>query len=171
ELTDILASMAAMGALFVLVKVWKPRDKYDFGHLPPEKVSHSKRDLTIAWMPYIILVVLVLLWGYPPIKARLDSFTIPINWPGLHNLVQRMPPVVAQPANYGAVFSFAWLSASGTACLITAILGAIVVGLSPARFMKVFGQTVKQLALAEVTLAAGVWICHVMKYVGQERQL
>ena len=43
ELTDVLASMAAMGALFVLIKVWKPRDKFDFGHLPPGKVSHSGR--------------------------------------------------------------------------------------------------------------------------------
>src|SRR5438876_6866312 len=51
ELTDILASMAAMGALFVLVRVWKPRDKFDFGHMPPGKISHSKRDLALAWMP------------------------------------------------------------------------------------------------------------------------
>src|SRR5438477_7391902 len=86
ELTDILASMAAMGSLFILVRVWKPRDRFDFGHLPPSKVNHSKRDLAIAWMPYIILVVMVLAWGYPPIKAKLDAFTIPITWPGLHNL-------------------------------------------------------------------------------------
>ena len=69
ELTDILASMAAMGALFVLIKVWKPRDKFDFGHLPPGKVSHSGRNVALAWAPYMILVVLVLLWGYPPFKA------------------------------------------------------------------------------------------------------
>ncbi len=158
ELTDILASMAAMGGLFVLVKFWKPRDRFDFGHLPPSKVIHKG--------PYMILVVLVLLWGYPPVKARLDSFTIPINWPGLHNLIQRMPPVVAQPSNYGAVFAFNWLSASGTACLITAILGAAVVGLSPGRFARVFGQTVKQLALAEVTLAAVLALAYVMNYSG-----
>jgi L-lactate transport len=166
ELTDILASMAAMGALFVLVKVWKPRDKFDFGHLPPSKVHHSKGALAIAWAPYMILVVLVLLWGYPPIKARLDSFNVLINWPGLHNLIQRMPPVVAQPSNYGAVFNFNWLSASGTACLITAILGAAVVGLSPARFARVLGQTVKQLALAELTLAAVLALAYVMNYSG-----
>ena len=41
ELTDILASMAAMGGLFVLVKFWKPRDRFDFGHLPPSKVIHK----------------------------------------------------------------------------------------------------------------------------------
>src|SRR5215831_10440636 len=94
ELTDILASMAAMGSLFVLVKFWKPRDRFDFGHLPPSKVSHSKRDLAIAWTPYIILVLTVLAWGYPPIKAKLDSVSLPIQWPGLHNMVQQVPPVV-----------------------------------------------------------------------------
>jgi len=166
ELTDILASLAAMGSLFILVKVWKPRDKFDFGHLPPNKVHHSRRDLAIAWAPYMILVVLVLLWGYPPIKAKLDSFNVLINWPGLHNLIQRMPPVVAQPSNYGAPFNFNWLSASGTACLITAILGAAVVGLSPARFARVFVQTVKQLALAELTLAAVLALAYVMNYSG-----
>ena len=166
ELTDILASIAAMASLFVLIKVWKPRDKFDFGHLPPAKVHHSKRALALAWAPYMILVVLVLLWGYPPIKAKLDSFNMLINWPGLHNLVQRMPPAVAAPANYGAVFNFNWLSASGTACLFTAILGAIVVGLKPAQFARVFGQTAKQLALAELTLAAVLALAQVMNYSG-----
>src|SRR5262245_13916217 len=166
ELTDILASMAAMGALFVLVQFWKPRDKFDFGHLPPSKVHHSGRELFLAWAPYMILVVLVLLWGYPPMKARLDSVNIPINWPGLHNLIQRMPPVVPQPSNYGAVFTLNWLSASGTACLFTAILGAAVVGLKPAQFARVFQQTVKQLALAELTLAAVLALAYVMNYSG-----
>src|SRR5437763_3047390 len=59
EITDILASMAAMGGLFVLVKFWKPRDRFDFGHLPPSKVIHKGRDLAVAWAPYMILVVLV----------------------------------------------------------------------------------------------------------------
>ena len=48
ELTDVLASMAAMGALFVLIKVWKPRDKFDFGHLPPAKESATARA-TSRW--------------------------------------------------------------------------------------------------------------------------
>jgi lactate permease len=166
ELTDVLASMAAMGALFMLIKVWKPRDKFDFGHLPPGKVTHSARSIALAWAPYMILVVLVLLWGYPPFKAKLDSVSLPVQWPGLHNLVQQVPPVVAKPSLYGAVFNFQWLSASGTACLFTAILGALVVGLSPSQFVRVFGKTVKQLLLAELTLAAVLALAYVMNYSG-----
>src|SRR5919198_1450845 len=32
-LTDVLASMAAIGAMIILFRAWKPRDKFDFGHI------------------------------------------------------------------------------------------------------------------------------------------
>ncbi|HYR91977.1 MAG TPA: L-lactate permease [Terriglobia bacterium] len=166
QLTDILASMAAIGALIVLFRFWKPRDKFDFGHLPPSKVVHSKREMLLAWSPYILLVIMVLLWGYPPIQRQLNSVNIPIQWPGLHNLVQRMPPVVEQASGYGAVFNLNWLSAAGTSCLFAAILASFVVGLSPAQFAKAFKDTCKQLVLAELTLAAVLALAFVMNYSG-----
>jgi L-lactate transport len=166
QLTDVLASMAAIGALVALFRVWKPRDKFEFGHVTQAKVSHTSRDLLLAWAPYILLVLLVLLWGYPPILAKLNSVRIPINWPGLHNLVERVPPVVTAASPYAAVFNFNWLSASGTACLFAAILAAIVVGLSPAQFAKAFKDTVRQLMLAELTLAAVLALAFVMNYCG-----
>jgi L-lactate transport len=166
QLTDILASMASIGALVVLFQFWKPRDKFDFGHVPPGKVRHDRGNVALAWAPYMLLVVLVLLWGYRPMQTRLNSVNVLINWPGLHNLVQRMPPVVAQPSAYGAVFNFNWLSASGTACLFAAILAAVVVGLKPAQFVQAFKATVRQLLLAELTLAAVLALAFVMNYSG-----
>jgi lactate permease len=114
----------------------------------------------------MLLVVFVLLWGYKPLQAELNKFNILVNWPGLHNLVQRMPPVVAKPAAYPAVFNFSWLSASGTACLIAAILSAMVAGLSLAQFGTVLRHTAKQLALAELTLAAVLSLAFLMNYSG-----
>ncbi len=155
QLTDILASMAAMGAM--LLVIWRRGG-------PPRK--HSGREIRLAWTPYMLLVVFVLLWGYKPLQAELNKFNILINWPGLHNLVQRMPPVVAKPAPYPAVFNFSWLSASGTACLIAAILSAMVAGLSLAQFGTVLRHTAKQLALAELTLAAVLSLAFLMNYSG-----
>ena len=166
QLTDVLASMAAIGALVVLFQVWKPRDKFDFGHVTLAKVKHTTKDLVLAWAPYMLLVVFVLLWGYPPILAKLNSTRILVNWSGLHNLVQRVPPVVTQTSGYAAVFNFNWLSASGTACLFAAILAAVVVGLKPAQFVKAFKDTCRQLALAELTLAAVLALAMVMNYSG-----
>jgi lactate permease len=165
-LTDILASVAALGALVVLCRVWKPRDTFDFGHLPPTKISYKKGELLLAWAPYILLVFLVLLWGYNPVKAQLDGVTSVINWPGLHNLSQRMPPVVTKPSAYGATFRFNWLSAPGTACLFAAILAAFVIGLKPSQMARALKDTCKQLALAELTLAAVLALAFVMNYSG-----
>src|SRR5262245_52299065 len=166
QLTDILASMVAIGALVAFFRMWKPRDKFDFGHVAPAKVHIRKKDLVLAWAPYMTLVVLVLLWGYQPFLRKLNTFTIPVPWSGLHNIVQRMPPVVEQPSAYAAVFNFSWLSASGTACLFAAIIAAVVVGLKPSIFFRALSDTSRQLVLAEFTLAAVLALAMVMNYSG-----
>jgi L-lactate transport len=155
QLTDILASMAAMGGLLLVIRRRGG---------PPSK--HSGREIAAAWAPYLLLVVFVLLWGYPPIQAELSKCNIPVKWPGLHNVIQRMPPVVAKAAPYAAEYKFTWLSASGTACLFAAILASMVAGLSPGQFGRVLRHTAKQLALAELTLAAVLGLAFLMNYSG-----
>jgi len=166
ELTDVLASVTAIGAMIVLFRFWKPRDRFDFGHLPLAKTRHPGREIFLAWVPYISLVVMVLLWSYPAFKAKLNAMNVLINWPGLHNLVQRVPPVVEKASPYGAVFNFQWLSAAGTACLFAAILAAPIVGLKPSQFMRALRDTFRQLVLAELTLAAVLALAFVMNYSG-----
>jgi lactate permease len=167
-LTDILASLAAMGALIILFRAWKPRDKFSFDEhqTSSELAVHSTGTVMMAWLPYALLVVLILLWGYRPLQIHLNAASLTFPWPGLHNLVQRMPPVVGQPSAYGAMYTFNWLSAAGTACLIAAILGAIVSGLSVKQFGRVFVHTVKQLILAELTYAAVLGLAFLMNYCG-----
>jgi L-lactate transport len=155
QLTDILASLAAMGALLIVIK-----------RSGGTRQTHAGRAIALAWAPYLLLVIFVLLWGYKPLAGWLNSFTVVVKWPGLHNLIQRMPPVVAKPAPYAAVYNFTWLSASGTACLIAAVLGAMVAGLSVAQFGKVLLHTTKQLAKAELTFAAVLGLAFLMNYSG-----
>src|SRR5262249_32129257 len=94
------------------------------------------------------------------------SYNIPINWPGLHNAILRMPPAVGKAAPYGAVDTFTWLAASGTACLLAAILASIIVGLRPGQFVKVLGDTSRQLVKAELTLAIVLALAFLMNYSG-----
>ena len=165
-LTDILSSMAAMGALLLVIRL-VPRAPSTAGAAAgPSRARHSGRAVAFAWAPYALLVVFVLLWGYKPLAAELNHFNIPVNWPGLHNAIERMPPVAPKPAPYAAVYNFTWLSASGTACLFAAILGAMVVGLKPLQFVRVLGHTARQLAKAELTLAAVLALAFLMNYSG-----
>jgi len=146
QLTDILSSMAAMAALVVLIKVQGK------GQAPAASKPAPHKGVFIAWMPYILLVIFVLLWGYAPIQKWLDHFSILIHWPGL--------PAKTAPYKLG------WASASGTACLLAAILGAVVVGLKPGQFLGVVGKTLRQLALAELTLAAVLGLAYLMNHSG-----
>jgi lactate permease len=174
QLTDILASLAAIVGLVVLFKVWKPRDKFSSAELDAHTTNaphllpkhHSGGELVRAWGPYVLLVVFVLLWGYPPFQAILNKQTIAFGWPNLDKAIQIMPPVAAKATPYAAMYRFNWLSASGTSCLFAAILAALWVGMSPRKFAQVFLHTVKQLALAEMTIAAVMALAYLMNYSG-----
>ncbi|HEY6394029.1 MAG TPA: L-lactate permease, partial [Candidatus Binataceae bacterium] len=111
---------------------------------------------------YILLVIFVLAWG--ELQPRLNRTNLAIPWPLLHNTISRVSPAVSKPAPYPAVFTFGWLSASGTACLIAAVLSAIFVRLTPRQFAKVIGDTARQLAKAELTLAAVLALAFLMNY-------
>jgi lactate permease len=174
QLTDILASLAAIIGLIVLFKVWRPSDKYSSAELDAHTTSgahllpkhHSGGELVRAWGPYVLLVVFVLLWGYPPFQAILNQPTVSFGWPGLHNAVQITPPVATVAKPYAASYRFNWLSASGTSCLFAAILAALWVGMPARKFGQVFMHTVKQLALAEMTIAAVMALAYLMNYSG-----
>ena len=169
QVTDILASLAAMAALVLFLKFWKPRDEYRFEEFSTTQTApprHSGRELLIAWGPYLLLVVFVLAWGYKPLQAALNSVSLSFEWPGLHNAILRMPPVVNKPSLYPAVYGFNWLSAPGTACLFAAILGAILLGMTPAKFFRVLWDTIRQLLLAELTIAAVLALAYLMNYCG-----
>jgi lactate permease len=158
-LTDILASMAAMAALVIFTRSTR-------GTRAPSQAgsAHTRAAIALAWTPYALLVVCVLVWGFA--QPWFNRLNIAIPWPALHNTIQRMPPVVAKPSPYAAVYTFNWFSASGTACLVAAVLGALAVGLGPRKFLVALGRTTRQLALAELTLAAVLGLAFLMNYSG-----
>jgi L-lactate transport len=169
QLTDILSSLAAMGTLVVLFLMWKPKDRY---HLEgntatgaPER-SHTRGSLLLAWGPYLLLVVCVLLWGWAPIQSRWNAVTVTFAWPGLHNAILRMPPAVTAPVPYEALFKLNWLSASGTACLAAAIASALLLRMSVRRFGRVLAQTAGQLALPTLTITSVLALAFLMNYSG-----
>jgi L-lactate permease len=171
ELTDIFASLAAMGSLVVLLKVWKPKDKFQMAGDGPARprTEIGTGEAWVAWTPFILLVICVLVWGL--LKPQLNKYSISIEWPGLHNLIQKMPPVVAKPALYDAKYSFDWLSAAGTSCLIAAILSAAVLKMSVGTFFSVLAGTFRQLLFAELTIATVLGLAFLMNYSGSTATL
>jgi lactate permease len=117
-------------------------------------------------MPYGLLVILVLLWGYKPIQALLNRATISFGWPLLHNHVLMMPPVVTRPTLYKAIFQLNFLSAAGTACMLAALLAALLLRISPLAFGRLLLSVCRQLFLPTVTVTAVLAMAFVMNYCG-----
>jgi lactate permease len=189
ELTDIMSSLTCIVVMVVVLKVWKPANIMRLeGDKPVSTATHSYSagQVFMAWLPYMLLVVFVLVWGEADVKARINAWTdtllpqsIPqhptlpnrILVPGLHNLITQVPPVVPNPAPYAAMFEFNWLSASGTACLLAILATAIFLRVGPARLGKVYAATFKQLSLPMVTIASMLGLAYLMNYSGMTSTL
>jgi L-lactate transport len=169
QLTDIFSSLSAMGAVVVAIKLWKPTGSVklegDQG-MQAIQLRHTGRELFLAWSPYMLLVIFVLLWGMEPVKGWLNSVSLSFGWPGLHNRILRMPPVVAKPSPYAATFTLNWLAAAGTACMFASLFSAAVLRLSPRRFFVLLGKTVRQVLVPMVTIAVVLGQAYLMNYCG-----
>ncbi len=169
---DIAGALASIFSLIVLLKVWQPRNVWRFEHedqVAPQNAAPvvPLNESLKAWMPWIILSVLVFMWGLPQFKALLNGLSV-FNYevPFLHKLVLRAPPVVAVPKAEDAVFTLNWLSATGTALMLTGIVSGLLLGLSPARLLKIFWGTFKRAQLSLVTIAAMMALGFTTRYGG-----
>ena len=154
ELVDIIAAIVSMVSLILFLRVWQPKTIWtspslkghetDGGEAKPAVavVKHSRADLVRAWTPWVILSVFVFIWGLPPVKAYFNSIWAPA-FPieGLHNLIEKMPPVVPNPTKEGAVYTLGLLSATGTGIFVSAIVGALVMKYKPTEIISAYART------------------------------
>ena len=168
-IVDIGASLVSMACLILFLKIWKPkviwtspalRSKDDSAAtMAPKPVNTSPKPTTAqVWfslMPWIIVCIILLLWGTNYIKAILNAYA---TWnypvPGLHNLINKVAPVVPVPTKEGAVFSFTWLSYTGSGMLISAIISGLLMGFSPVKLVVEYGKTIKVCAYSLLTISA-----------------
>jgi len=169
-LVDIVAAACSMGALVLLLRVWKPRhpsaaapDQSGPAALPGPFQGESRRP----WTPWIILTVIVFFWGLPSIKNALNGISAPkIPFAGLNNLVERVPPVVAAPAPEPAVFTINWLSATGTGILLAALITAVVLGYGPKELVRTWVRTLRLVRNSLITIALMLAIGYSCRYAG-----
>lgn len=154
ELVDIIAAIVSMASLILFLRVWQPKTIWtspslkghetDGGEAKPAVavVKHSRAELVRAWTPWVILSVFVFIWGLPPVKAYFNSIWAPA-FPieGLHNLIEKMPPVVPNPTKEGAVYTLGLLSATGTGIFVSAIVGALVMKYKPTEIVRSYAHT------------------------------
>jgi lactate permease len=174
-LVDVVAGVTSLASLALFLKVWKPRRVWRFeggGPIEGEPKTAPRPGVVLsAWVPWLLLAVLIFAWGVPPIKNFLAQATIKVPVPGLHRAVARTRPVVPVPAVEEAVYDCNWLSATGTAIFLASVLSALWLGVPPARFVRIGVQTLRRLAGALATIACMLAIAFTTRYSGMDAAL
>jgi len=188
DLTDIMSSLTCIVVMVAVLKLWRPSRIMRFEGEKAATVGkrHSTGELAMAWAPYALLVLFVLAVGAPSIKNWIDARThamLPASMPkspsvmnglfvpGLHNLITRVPPVTPAPAQYAAVFTFNWLTASGSACFLATLAAAALLGVGPKQVAGIYAATFNQLKFAILTIAAMLGLAYLMNYSGMTSTL
>jgi len=124
-------------------------------------------QLRKAWTPWIILTVLVFLWGLPAVKSILDGIFRPaIVFSGLDGIVQRVPPVVDKAVAEPAIYNFNLLSASGTAILFAGLISGLVLGARPGEIAATYGRAFKSVVPSLLTIAAMFALGYLTRFSG-----
>lgn len=165
-LTDILSSLAAIGAVVLMLKVRGPVSNPEFETKGTTSARRPTGEVVKSWLPYAYLVLCVLLWGWAPVKALLNAPTMIVPWPGLHGQVLQMPPVTAAPVNYAANFTLNWFSAAGTSCLAAALLTILTLRIPGAVIVRSLTTTASQLRKPTLTVCSVLGLAFLMNYCG-----
>jgi len=170
-LVDIIAAPVTMALLVIFLSKWHPKRVMG---LPGEDVrdprgahGHDAPTILKAWLPWAILSVIVFLWGLPTVKSYLDGIVthrFPV--PALHQVVQRVPPVVPQPTAEAAVYMGNWLSATGTGILLAAIISGFLMGMGPSRMIRTYWLTIVRVRYSLLTIAAMLALGFLTRYSG-----
>jgi lactate permease len=174
ELAVILASIAALVAMIAVMKMWQPKNIFrleDDVEVTSAGHTHTGGEIFVAWSPYVLLVVFVLVWRFPPVQAMLNALSLSIPVPLLDGLITRVPPLTPEPSPYPAVYGFPWLSAAGTSCFLSAFAASLVLGLSPAKFFGIVRGVFKQLSMPLLTIGSVLALAFLMNYAGMTSTL
>jgi lactate permease len=168
-IVDIGASLISMGCLILFLKVWQPKQLWLSPALrgkdestatmaatkPMDKTTLTQRELLSALLPWIIVCIVMLIWGNGAFKTWANSIFVwnyPV--PDLDKMINVVPPVAAKPTPQAAVFGFTYLSFTGTGMLIAAIISGALAGFSPVRMVAEYGRTIRLCAISLITISA-----------------
>jgi len=168
-IVDIGASLISMGCLILFLRIWQPKVLWLSPALrgrdesaatmaaakPLDKTPLTQAEIFSALLPWIMVCIVMLIWGNGAFKTWANSiFTWNYAIPDLHQMINKMPPVVPKPTPEGAVFAFTYLSFTGTGMLIAAIISGLLMGLSPARLVTEYARTIRLCAISLITISA-----------------
>ncbi|HET7506541.1 MAG TPA: L-lactate permease [Kofleriaceae bacterium] len=187
--TDVVSGVVSVACTALFLLVWHPKERFllrserDGADKPGSsnadqwKYKYSLAQTIDAWLPWAILIVCCVIWGQS--KTWLETTKLPgtaflPKWdmPGLHNLVQRMPPVALPNAKpEGAQFTLNWVSAAGTGVFVAAILSGLILRMTAAQWKQAVTQTLRRMTTPVLVIGQVLGLGFLTRYAGTDAVL
>ena len=164
-LPDVIAGLGSIVCLMIFLRVWKSKTVWRFANEPAPTITgaaYTSGQILRAWSPFIVLTITIITWGLQPVKDVLNSLgLVQFNFPGLHNVI------LGSDGNLlSKVFKINYLSAAGTAILISALIAIPLIGLTYREGTRVFGATLSQLKFPILTIASVLAFAYIVNDSG-----
>ncbi|RKQ25234.1 L-lactate permease [Bacillus subtilis] len=196
ELPDVLSALVSMAALAVFLKWWKPKTTFRFASEQESAAAietaktnsaapaYSGGQIFKAWSPFLLLTVMISVWGIPSVKSALtghyEGSAVFLKWlnavgekltfaPGVPFLNNQI--VNADGAPIEAVYKLEVLGSAGTAILIAAVLSKFITAISWKNWGSVFQETIQELKFPILTIASVVGFAYVTNSSGMSTTL
>ena len=179
ELTDIVASLLSAGAIVLFMRVWQPAEHMredvptrggpaiagaataDPAHEHAVRRREgtgrdTRRDIILAYAPYVIIIAVFALAQWKPIKDLLAHGEKDFKWPGLDIINAKGKAPTSE------TYKFNYLPAAGTLLLFSGLLTMAALRVGPLRSLRTYGRTLNQLKWATLTVAAVLALAYVM---------
>jgi len=175
-LVDIAASVVTIGVLVLFLRVWQPKHILNASCQRVARRARegggSSRMALRAALPWVVLALCVAVWGTPRFSLWLNTWAT-THWtvPGLNEMVLRMPPAVPLPTAESAIFTFNWLSATGTGILFSALVAAALMRMRLRDVAEIFWQTVVATRYTAITIAALMGLGFLTRFCGLDATL
>jgi len=180
-------------ALVLFLKIWHPKKIWGLdGHdVKADRQArgthgHSRSEVVRAWAPWLILCVVVFCWGTQtgkklfdtpekvftsladmhPVPSAITAPKIPVT--GVNNMVQRVPPVVVKPTPEAAVFTFNWISMTGSGILVAALISGFIMGVPVGKMFTLWWSTVWRVRFSLITISAMMAVGIMTRYSGMD---
>ncbi|ADB77339.1 L-lactate permease [Geodermatophilus obscurus] len=131
-------------------------------------VDDSRSEVVKAYAPYGIIIVIFALANLGPVKAALAQapWTTSFAWPGLNVFAAGSDTELSS-----TTFTFNWFPAAGTLMIFAGLLTMLILRISPARGLKAYVDTYRELKWAIVTVMAVLALAYVLNQSGMTSHL
>jgi lactate permease len=183
SLAGVSGGVGSMIALAVFLRYWQPAEVWKFPDEAPapqaaEEPPLTRRQVAYAWVPWIVLSLMVFVWGIPVVKNVLATGQLSSSVPHLDGRIYRTAPVVpVAPDKEHAdkpeevVFRFNWLGETGTGIFLAAVISAIWLRTGAKDFARQFAETAYKVRWAVFTIACMLALAYVTKFSGADATL